>query len=280
VGCLIGILGLFFLFVILWGFSVSPILGILLAAGVFGGMIYLANLDNKKQSRETNEKVNKLHDMQMAIKDFTVSQKFTSPDIKSALLLDEENKKVAFIYVDSNDTQIYNYEDILEAEILEDGKTITSTSRSSQIGGALIGGALAGGVGAIVGGLSGKQSSEQEINRIDLKVIVNNTKQPVKIINFLNAYLSMDINGKPFPIKKEDASYKSAHRTVNHWHSLLSLLIKQTDNTHNLIPEEKPVVTNNLNVSVADEIKKLSELLAQGLLTQEEYNQQKTKLLS
>ncbi|ETI68138.1 SHOCT domain-containing protein [Neobacillus vireti] len=277
-GCLVGILALFFLYLIFWGFSVSPVLGIFFLIIFFGGGIYFGNLDGKKQRGILKAKINKLHEMQTHLTDFTVSQKYQSYDIQSSILLDEERKKVCFIFAKTNSSEMYEYKDIIESEILEDGKTITTSSRSSQIGGAIIGGVLAGGVGAVVGGLSGKKSSEQEINKIDLKVVVNNTKSPIKIINFLTADV-IDLNGKPFPIKKDNPKYKSAINSANHWHSLLSLLIKQ-DEPISLEKKQEIKVEPTRNLSVADEIKKLSDLLNQGLLTQDEFNRQKQKLLS
>src|SRR5690606_10900120 len=49
--------------------------------------------------------------------------------------------------------QIYNYSDIVNFELLEDGESIAS----GGLGRALVGGALFGGVGAIVGGVTGKR---------------------------------------------------------------------------------------------------------------------------
>ncbi|MEY2196911.1 SHOCT domain-containing protein [Neobacillus sp. BF23-41] len=275
-GCLVALLSMFLFFFIIWGFSVSPFLGIVLLVVIFGGGLYLGNLDGKKQAKIQNDKINKLFEMQSQLKDFTVSQKYQSYDIQSSILLDEDRKKVCFIFANNNSTEIYDYKEILEAEILENGKTITSTSRSSQIGGAILGGVIAGGVGAVVGGLSGKQSSELEVYKIDLKVVVNNTKSPNKIINFLQA--EPDLNGKPLAIKKDSPKYKSASNSANHWHSLLSLLIKQDESS--LLDEKTDNDFNHSSLSVADEIKKLADLLNQGLLTQDEFNQQKQKLLS
>jgi hypothetical protein len=269
-GCLIPILGFVFIFTIIWGFTVSPFLGIILLVGIFGGMIFLIKIVDKNELEVQNDKIKKLNDLQSQINDLNISQKFQSHDFQSSILLDEEQKKVCFIFANDDSIEIYDYKDILESEILEDGTTITSTSRSSQLGGAIIGGVLAGGVGAVVGGLSGKKSSEQEITKIDLKVIVNNTKSPNKIINFLT--VDPDINGKPDPIRRDSPQYKNALSSISHWHSLLSILIKQVD----LIDSENPSVI----LSIADEIKKLSDLYNQGILSEEEFNTQKQKLLS
>ena len=274
---LIGIVAITLLFFLFWVNSFSPVLSNILLLGIIAGGIILRILSKKKKVQIRNDRAKKLLAMQNHLNDFTVSQQFQSFDDRCSLLLDEKRKKVCFIFANDNVTEIYDYKDILESEILEDGKSITTTTRSSQIGGALIGHAIAGKAGLVVGGLSGKKTTEQEVYKIDLKVIVNNTKNPNKVINFYTADTTS--KGKILPVKKGSAEYNKANSLVNHWHSLLSLLIKQEDNI-NLENKIGSYVKSSNKLSVADEIKKLSELLDQGLITKEEFHQQKQKLLS
>ena len=81
---------------------------------------------------------------------------------------------------------VISYRDILSSEVFEDGETITKTARSSQLGGTLVGSLVLGGVGTIIGGLSGKKTSSNKVNRIDLRVTVNRTETPLHDINFMN----------------------------------------------------------------------------------------------
>lgn len=119
---------------------------------------------------------------------------------------------------------ILDYHDILATEIMEDGAPVTSTAtaRTNGIGRALIGGALFGGVGAIVGAsTSGSSSSSRtikEVNSIDVKIVVNNTKRPVWIINFLNMKTT-----------KGSLIYRPAIERAQHWQGLLSVIIHQAD---------------------------------------------------
>ncbi|MEK5444442.1 hypothetical protein [Fredinandcohnia sp. FSL W7-1320] len=41
----------------------------------------------------------------------------------------------------------------------------------------MLGGIVAGGVGAVIGGLSGSQTSTNEVKKIQLQVVVNDTKK-------------------------------------------------------------------------------------------------------
>jgi Short C-terminal domain len=66
---------------------------------------------------------------------------------------------------------------------------------------------------------------------------------------------------------------KNPLESIEYFHKAISVLIKQN---------EKETTTNNqTNVnSIADEIKKLSDLHKEGLLTEEEFNSQKHRLLT
>lgn len=269
----------FILFFILLIFSVSPVFGTILLIILISVAIYIAFLDGQKQQKEIEDKTSKLKELKDNLSDFLITEEYKSYDLESSILLDEERKKMCIISLKDSNSDIFTYQDILESEIIEDGITVTKTSRSSQLGGALLGGVLAGGVGAIIGGLSGSTTSTNEVNSIDLKIIVNDTKTPIHIINFLNADV-IDFNGKPFPVKKSDDKYKNAIEKANYWQSLISVLIKKADKEDKEKEKETISVNNKNNNSVADEIKKLNELVKEGIISEEEFNNQKNKLLT
>lgn len=165
---------------------------------------------------------------------------------------------------------VIHYNDIIQCEMIEDGSQITKTSRGSQVGGALIGGAVAGGVGAIIGGLSGSKTTSERVEKLQLKITVNNTIEPVQNITFLNS---------PVGTKKSDPIY-SGHflKEARYWHGLVSVLIKRADDESIQFVQnvDSPVESE----SVADELLKLAQLHKDGLLTKEEFDAQKLKLLA
>jgi hypothetical protein len=234
--------------------------------------IFLSNGNSLLAIDDENKKLCLIRDngMPLDIYDFKVSKNDLFDNDASMLAIDNENKKLCIIQ-NGLSVNIYSYKSILQTEIIEDGNSVTKTSRGSQIGGALIGGVLAGGVGAIIGGLSGSQKTSQEVKKLQLQIVINDTQIPVKELTFLDSFS---------PIKKDNPKYKVAYEKVNHWHKVISVIIKQVDE------EEKQNERNNLKEnlltynSIADEIKKLAELRNGGILTEEEFNQQKIKLLS
>ena len=205
------------------------------------------------------------------ISDFTETQKIMGVDGLVGLAVDEQRKKVCLIDNSQKQFRTISYKDLLSSEVFEDGATITKTMRGSQIAGALIGNIAFGGVGAIIGGLSGKTKSTGTVSKIDLRLTINDTKQPIFDITFLNKETEKD---KPI--------YQQALQTARQCHGLVEVLIKRADMDDKLQAQSAnaPMMQQTgQQMSVADELKKLSDLKDSGALTAEEYQQQKRKLI-
>lgn len=231
---------------------------------IIGIIIFVVNSLNDASSKKKA-----MDDYLIGIEDFTTSQKVMGYDNNTGIAIDEQRKKVCLIDHDLLQnviSRIVDYKDLLSCELFEDGITITKTVRSSQLGGALIGGIALGGVGAIIGGLSGKTLSFDKVNRVDLRLIINDTKNPLHDINFMN-----------IETKKDSLIYKYSIQQARHWHGLIEVLIRRADS------EEKTTVPTQVDApsssSIANEIKKLLDLRDQGALTPQEFQQQKERLL-
>lgn len=220
------------------------------------------------------DKANIVQDKSKPLENFTVTQSLANPESRTGILLDEQRKEIClWRYANSNVDQRQNirlyYKDILSIEILEDDVSITKTNRISQVGGALLGGILLGGVGAVIGGLSGKkETSKSKVKNLELKIIINDTFKPVFTISLLP--------DKSDGVSTEDVVYKNAKKKAYHWHAVFEAIIKQAD------AEEQQAEKSNTfeNGSVSDELKKLAELKESGILTDDEFLQQKQKVLN
>ncbi|MDQ0482448.1 SHOCT domain-containing protein [Guptibacillus hwajinpoensis] len=271
---------------------------ILFIIGLFF-VITVANYDEAKEKKKQEDDKKKLQDkISTKFEEVNIyaTQQYISPNL-SIIGVDEQNQKICFIESDANhdfdlrksfnmslnypvnySSFSYDYKDILESEVIIDGATITKTSRSSQVGGAILGGVLAGGVGAIIGGLSGKSSSTEKVKSIQLKVIVNNTQDPLRIIHFLNVSTPMDRNKQNFI---------NANKEVMHWQSLLKVVIdiadkqdKQDRQIKEVIEVKETIEQPTKALVSADEIRKLHDLMKEGIITQEEFDSQKHKMFS
>ena len=136
-----------------------------------------------KVVKTRTQKEQSIMDRQSKISNYQPTQKFYINN--KVISIDENSHKLAIS--DEQNDYVIDFSDIIESEIVENESSITKTSRSSQLGGALVGGVLAGGVGAVVGGLSGSKRSETAVNRISLKIVVNNLQHPNHSIDFLNS---------------------------------------------------------------------------------------------
>lgn len=159
------------------------------------------------------------------IKEFNFDKKYFSYDKLQGIAVDYGNGKLMIFNSDANKNlfhKTYNFNDLVESEIIEDGVTITKTSRASQFAGAAIGGTLAGGVGMVVGGLSGKKTNDDEIRSMDLKLLFNDLEKPVHVINYLTP-----LHRKTQP--KNTQEYKEALEKIRDWHGVMKVIIERSN---------------------------------------------------
>lgn len=167
---------------------------------------------------------------------------------------DDNTKQI--LIIDKFENKLLEYKDIVEYELLEDGESITK----GGLGRAVAGGVLFGGVGAVVGGITGKKKSKTMINSLKVKITVNNMSNPDIYINLVTSQL-----------KENSILYKAAANEAQEIISTLAVITKSNENQQNV----------NINrVSVADELIKLKGLLEEGILSQEEFDIEKGKLLN
>ena len=154
--------------------------------------------------------------------------------------------------------RIHSYDDILDFELLQDGDTIIK----GGLGRALVGGALFGGVGAVVGGVTGKRTSKKTCRSLRIKITLNNMTEPVEYIDLIK--METRINSIAY------RKYESQAQEI------LSLFQVMCDSNK---AEQASAASPVQEQSVADEILKLKELLDNGIITQEEFEAGKKKLL-
>ena len=206
---------------------------------IVGVIIYISFLVKKKLFAKSKKDliIEKFEYELLKIEHFLAVQKFFSPDFSYMIALDEQTDSVCFIerkiIVKRNKTigklnkkeEIFNsvvlgYFDLLQSEIIEDERIITTTVRGSQIGGILVSGLLADGMGSVIGSLSANSSENSEVKTIQLKLVVNDTNKPIHFIHFMK---------EKAPLEKNQEKYRMAMDQVNHWHGIISVLIKRAD---------------------------------------------------
>ena len=160
----------------------------------------------------------------------------------------------------------YNFDQIASVEIIRNGGTLTSTSRGSQLVGAAVGGIAFGGVGALIGGLSGSKSTIEKIQKLEIKLTIEDNENPIyRVLMF------------------EWEESKSGVKADNY---VLKPILEKTDRLYALITtamrraEEDKVNTAKIEtLSVSDQIAKLWELKESGALLESEFVAAKERIL-
>lgn len=150
-----------------------------------------------------------------------------------------------------NKSTVYNYSDIIDFELLEDGESVAS----GGLGRALVGGALFGGAGAVVGAVTGKKKTKGVCNSLKLIITVNDFNNPTVYVNFIES-----------PTKRDGFVFKEMYQSAQECLSTLQLICDRQKNNSRQIENK---------TSDADEIKKFKELLDEGIITQEEFDTKK-----
>lgn len=105
--------------------------------------------------------------------------------------------------------------------------------------------------------------------RIDLIVAVLDEEEPLHVVNLLD-----------METKEGGILYEKAIGTAKHWHSLLDGLILRADHMAHVQGEIRDADTESPVTSVATEIEKLAELVENQLITKQEFEAQKEKILT
>ena len=219
-----------------------------------GWLVFGLNKMREDKKHENNSKL-----VLNNLKDFKPDSYYLSKSSGISFGFDNERKMICFLGA-SHKPAFYDYSSILQCEVVEDGVSILKSSTTSTIGRSILGGIIGGGVGAIIGGTTSSKTQNVEVSSMDLKIIVNDPKNPIYKINFLN-----------FKVKKHSLLYKEYYPQIEHWHALVSGLIKQGN-----VENDNRV---HSTISIADELIKLKDLLDKGIISQGEFSNQKSVLL-
>ena len=188
-------------------------------------------------------------------------------------LMDDFFKVLVLVGPDCH--EIFNYSDIIQVSYEENGSQLYTKSAGRTVGGAIVGGFLMGGAGAVVGGLSGASKQNKEIENMDIKILLRSTIRTSCVLHFKDVDRVLKT--------KEDADrklYETYVKNANQAKDVLSVIIDNAKQASTPIaqPIAQPVVAP-ASSSVADELAKLAKLKADGILTEEEFQAQKSKLL-
>jgi hypothetical protein len=193
--------------------------------------------------------------------------KFSNTDkIANFIVVDKNLKKLYFPSITTNGKipDLFDFSQIADYELLEDGETITS--KKVSLGKAAIGTVLLGPVGTIIGGVSGKSKTKSTCTTMSIRISINSE---------LLHQIELPLLAKK-EVKTNSSAYKTAKNNANSIISLLDVVSQIAENDKTISVEIKNNDTTN---SIADELKKMQGLLSDGIISQQEFDTFKNNLL-
>lgn len=180
---------------------------------------------------------------------------------RSLLAISFDSEKVVLATLSSEDE--FDFAQLAEIEIVENGTTLIQTNRGSQLLTAAVGGLAFGGVGALAGSLTGTKQSQTRLNELLLKLTVDDNAQPIRKFLLLNA---ADKKG----LDPSSALVREKREEAERLHALLSKAMRQAQRRVQAAP--------SISDGIA-ELHKLFEMHKSGALSEAEFNTLKASVL-
>ncbi len=175
------------------------------------------------------------------------------------LFIDNERRKF-IIQAMSMRTKTYRFEDILDFEIYENNNSVVK----GTAGKTLIGGTFFGLTGALVGG-NMSRGIKTTCNTLYLIIRVKDIEDPHLVISYV----------KDGNIDKNTDAYKKMQQNLQEVCSFLEYMAKGVEEKQNESKEETKTQTNSKKA----QLQELKELLDDGLINQEEFEEKKRRIL-
>ena len=179
-------------------------------------------------------------------------------------------------------SKILTGKDIIEYEIKIDNEiVITSNTKNKKgVGKALVGGALFGGVGMVAGAVAGNSKSkttqsQKEIHHYTLALKINDISCPSFVVKLKSLEMAEQATATLDIISQNDNEVETNEKAIEE--AVQEVVEKAAPKTFEEVTH-KPTKENNLDKF--EEIKKYKELLDMGIITQEEFDVQKKRILN
>lgn len=181
-------------------------------------------------------------------------ENFVPTNCVGELIQFSDNTK-EFIIGSGDTADIFEYENIVDYELLQNGATISKGS----MGSAIVGGLLFGTTGAVVGAAGSKRIDVDVCTNLSIKITLKDTYRKVCYITFVNG--SLATNSTAYNV-----AYTLAQNCMSYFKVACEIV---QEKEHNIVVQN----------SSADELRKFKGLLDDGIISEEEYEKKKKQLL-
>lgn len=256
--------------------------------GLFDKMKDLTDPEKSKEAMDLFQ--NKINDFQGKVTDFAEGKEDEIPvdtKINEIVSADEENKSTDIVDVSAKEPsrtafnvnfydedrvftlnvskglfkkelKTVRYNQIISYELIEDG----TTSYSGGLGRAAVGALTFGAAGAIVGGITGKKKQKSKCSSLSVNITLRDDETTSLNIPFIVS--ETKVGSIMYTTLKQSAAelVKALEVAVD---------IAERDNNQTTVVMEQ--------TSAADEIRKFKQLLDDGIISEEEFDEKKKQLL-
>lgn len=178
-----------------------------------------------------------------------------------AVAINKEKKELYFLYNNELD-KLIKYESIIECKIIENSNVV----HSGGIGRAIVGGLVAGDSGAVVG--ANTRKSKNIVSSIVIRIVTKEIDEPLYTLELLD--YQIDTNKQLYA-----NFYKLAMTFANNVYATIQAIINDNNKINKLETKQESNSNNGL-----EQLEKLAELKGKGIITQEEFEESKKKILS
>lgn len=262
---LVGYGGSIALFIIMGIFELFSQISILY---VFGGLIFTFIITRVLHSRLNKNSKQTLYNNYKNLLTKSGMSNYKTVNFKDLVSIDIDIQAKllgAYSYYESI-ANVVKFSDVLDFEVIENGNSVVS----SRSGSAVVGGLLFGGLGAIAGA-SGSRTINETCNTLKLKIYCNDVCNSVITLDFLE-------NNIP----KNSYLYRELTDIINEMISFLK--IAREHNRQDERKEDKKVTVENVEYMKQNNnlssLKELAELKEKGIITENEFEESKKKILS
>lgn len=188
---------------------------------------------------------------------FQISKSIQEPNGFFSLLLDTTSKKFMIIRASSEESQTYNFSDLLSYEIVDDGNAVGSAAA------AIGGGILFGAVGAIAAS-SATAGTQKTCTDLHIELVLNDFSHPRERLDFID-----------YETSRQSAEYARQLDALKEFASVLEN-IKAEANRKDL---QEQIASVEQSSDIYAEIEKLHTLKEKGIITDGEFQKKKKSLL-
>lgn len=181
---------------------------------------------------------------------------------KKIMAINKEKQELWFFH-NLKLNKIIEFKNIVECKIIENSSVV----ESGGIGRAIVGGVIAGEVGAIVG--ANTRKSKNIVSNLSVRIVTNELENPLYSINLITS--PIDINKMLYA-----NLYRVATEFANNVYATIQAIIN--DNNKN-IKNEESIKEQDSNNGL-EQLEKLAELKEKGIITEQEFQESKSKILS